>query len=74
MQVPNSCCGDWILVDCPDKVYLTKPGCQSEFYDFWRGNNDIIRFVGIVLAVAQLAALFFSFYFIKELRQSSVSY
>ncbi|KAM7342811.1 tetraspanin-12-like isoform 2-T2 [Cochliomyia hominivorax] len=73
-EVPNSCCGDWILLDCPEKVYLTKPGCDREFYNFWRGNNDIIRFVGIVLAVAQLASLFFTFYFVKELRQSNSSY
>ncbi|XP_023291918.2 23 kDa integral membrane protein-like [Lucilia cuprina] len=73
-KVPNSCCGEWILVDCPDKVYLTKPGCANEFYDFWAGNNDIIRFVGIVLAVAQLVAMVFTFYFVRGILNSNYSY
>ncbi|CAD7015438.1 23 kDa integral membrane protein [Ceratitis capitata] len=55
VAVPVSCCGSLDATSCPASIYETKPGCKTEFVDFWATNTNIIRYAGIAVAAIELA-------------------
>lgn len=71
--VPNSCCGS-MTNTCPATIYLTQPGCRSQFVDFWASNTNIIRWGGIGIALVELVALIFACCLASSIRKSSSNF
>ncbi|XP_013098676.1 23 kDa integral membrane protein [Stomoxys calcitrans] len=68
-DVPSSCCG-YMNGQCDVNVYESKPGCRSEFREFWATNTDIIRYAGIGVALVELIAFTFACCLASSIRKS----
>ncbi|XP_023291920.2 23 kDa integral membrane protein-like [Lucilia cuprina] len=69
-NVPSSCCGT-MTGECPQSVYVNKPGCRDTFVDFWATNTNIIRYAGIGVALVELVAFTFACCLASSIRKSS---
>ncbi|XP_020815062.1 23 kDa integral membrane protein-like [Drosophila serrata] len=54
-EVPASCCGySDRSKRCDVSIYSLRPGCKTEFVDFWSSNMVVIRWSSIVIALVEL--------------------